>query len=615
MKQITIKSVVAAMAMLSLSACSDFLDSENRENVDSDKYFSTAEGISSGTTEAYYSLRNIYGNDVTLFIAGTDIYGKGRAGYIDPQLQEYKSIPTDHSKVLDFYKNCYAGIQQCNLIIGKATADQASYVDQCRVIRAYYYYLLSQQFGGVPLQKEYISDSNKSYPRASLQEVYDFIFSELTEVLSNGNLSASDHNGRVSLQFANNVLAKAYLAAGWDLQTTCDVVTGKVQNQSSKEYFQQAAKYADAAINGQTPSLTFANQWLTVNENNSDEIFAIQYTRGIASQDETSTGNSQQCYFGNYYVRNKDDMNAKYTNSLAPANNKLIYLFEKGDTRWNGTFMVERLNKYMNSFNGITANDTTLYWYPAWYELGDNPTTTSVASVFDSWRNETLADGHYRGTAKIYTSSDPSFVQEVSVNKRTGKVTVKAITSQAYQTSLEGTGTSICVKKFDDAESVISGTNKVSYRNIVLAHLTETYLIAAEAYYMAGDEATSLKRLNVVRNRAFGGSDGELASYASYIRHYTDGTSVQTATGLDVIDVILDERARELCGEYYRWMDLRRTRKLIPYNVADNPAVSSAEDFKGADGKYRMYRPFPQAEINLNEAISAADQNDGYKSE
>ena len=86
-----------------------------------------------------------------------------------------------------------------------------------------------------------------------------------------------------------------------------------------------------------------------------------------------------------------------------------------------------------------------------------------------------------------------------------------------------------------------------------------------------------------------------------------------TGADLDPIDIILDERARELCGEYYRWMDLRRTKRLIDYNVKYNSGVDSADAFLGADGAYRWFRPFPQDEINLNAGITEDDQNPGYK--
>ena len=178
------------------------------------------------------------------------------------------------------------------------------------------------------------------------------------------------------------------------------------------------------------------------------------------------------------------------------------------------------------------------------------------------------------------------------------------------------------MRKFDVYIAERNTTNPVSFHNIVLAHLTETYLIAAEAYQMAGDENTSLARLNVVRSRA---NAATLSSYASYKRYYSDGTAnsynsgsgidkVPFETGLNPIDIILDERARELCGEYYRWMDLRRTKRLINYNVEWNDGVTSADMMMGADGNYRWFRPFPQGEINLNDAITDVDQNPGYAS-
>ena len=62
-------------------------------------------------------------------------------------------------------------------------------------------------------------------------------------------------------------------------------------------------------------------------------------------------------------------------------------------------------------------------------------------------------------------------------------------------------------------------------------------------------------------------------------------------------------------------MDLRRTKRLITYNVKWNSGVTSVDDMKGPDGKYRWYRPIPQDAINLNKAITEADQNPGYISE
>ena len=61
-------------------------------------------------------------------------------------------------------------------------------------------------------------------------------------------------------------------------------------------------------------------------------------------------------------------------------------------------------------------------------------------------------------------------------------------------------------------------------------------------------------------------------------------------------------------------MDLRRTRKLVEYNLEWNTTLNGRiENMRGTDGKIKWYRPIPQDEINLNEAMTEADQNDGYK--
>lgn len=615
------KKILLAIAVfaggLSLTSCSDFLDAENKSAIDSDKYFTTSEGFENLSIYPYYKLRSLYGGTPLLFCSGTDLYERGRSNYASADLSQYKNLRTDDSNVLSFYTDCQDGVQQCNNVISYGAtasgANVAKRVDEAKTLRSYYYYLMSQQFGGVPITDKALNSVETSFPRASQKEVYEYAINTLKEVEAAGNLPLTDNTGRVSMRFVYNLLAKLYLAYAWDNSTTSNADGSNVQV-TDRTYFQLAAEYADKAINGQTPSLSFSDMWDIKNDNNADIIFAIQYTPGIAGQDDTTDGNQQQSHFGNYY--NDDSGNGgagltKYTSSQFPASEKLIYLFEPGDDRFEGTFMVEQLTEYKNYYllsDADRAKAEVRYYFPAWYE--------DLSKLEDYC---TSSDAHT--TASVYSTSNPSVLISTSVNKRTGKITYKK-DEQSYETSRTSTGTSICVRKFDDYNTKRNGTKAVSFHDIVLAHLTETYLLGAEAYYMAGNEAKALQYVNVVRARAHAET---LTSFAAYKRHYSDGTknsynsgsgigNVPFETGLDPIDVILDERARELCGEYYRWMDLRRTKRLIDYNVKYASAVTDKSAFLGADGEYRWFRPFPQGEINANGAITDADQNPGYRS-
>ena len=72
------------------------------------------------------------------------------------------------------------------------------------------------------------------------------------------------------------------------------------------------------------------------------------------------------------------------------------------------------------------------------------------------------------------------------------------------------------------------------------------------------------------------------------------------------IDFLLEERARELCGEQLRWFDLKRNNKLVEYVRAYNM------DAKDNIQEYHMVRPIPQSQLDAVSNKDEFQQNPGY---
>lgn len=109
----------------------------------------------------------------------------------------------------------YRGIFKANQaieLLEKANAD-ASKIAEAKVARAFFYYLLMDDFGSVPLTINNNTPASQ-IPQASRKELFDFIVKDLTdnvELLSNTNGGA--YYGRFNKWAAYTVLAKVYLNA------------------------------------------------------------------------------------------------------------------------------------------------------------------------------------------------------------------------------------------------------------------------------------------------------------------------------------------------------------------------------------------------------------------
>ena len=253
----------------------------------------------------------------------------------------------------------------------------------------------------------------------------------------------------------------------------------------------------------------------------------------------------------------------------------------------------------------------------AYYNASEDAKKTMpiMGRYFPWWANVNEVKKYVNDNPKLFTQgscpaacyvvimSNPAVAY--TFNKTTGKI-AKTINKE-YNEFLKGEGmTSVthCVKKFDDPQTP-QANSASGYRDIVMLHLSDMYLTAAEAYLMAGDEQKALQYINSVRNRA---KTAALASFADYKPEYTVSDNFQ----VNPLDVLLDERARETYAEQTRWMDLRRTRQLVRYNKEFNSYIDAASDMANSYGQIKWYRPIPAAEIETNSALTVDDQNPGY---
>ncbi|GGF33091.1 RagB/SusD family nutrient uptake outer membrane protein [Echinicola rosea] len=528
----SIKTILYTAALgLAISSCAGYLDEENLGNTTAENYYGDQAGYEGLVNATYSTLRDVYQPTPYVFCAGTDLFFAAHAE-VPLGLASYQTLTPGNGQVEELFKTLYQSIQIANMAL-EYSNETAPYtaletrVAEVRTIRAYYYFLLVQNFGDVTLVTDLIKEPIVSFERNPAREVYDFIISELEMAIDDLPMDQPDF-GRVTKRVAQHILAKVHLTRGYD-----------TENGGSAADFTEAAQWADAAIDGQALNLAFGELFEYQNDNNEEILWSIQYA-------EASTLNSPAHnwdYPWGPLVQGADDgVNKK--NALHPTE-YLFTLFDDADTRFEGTF----LNIKTSPYTGYILNPESTpvnYYYPR---------TAAQLADTTAWR---AASPNRMET--IITPIGPYWWDALN------------------QTDFPA------LKKFDRLQ-----LPDIRYtHDLYLARLGETYLIAAEAYLQAGDLGTALARVNEVRRRA-AAPGMEAAMQVSSVD----------------LDFILDERARELAGEGLRWMDLKRTGKLMEYTATRNPDIkaiydSGTDPFLGANSEYKILRPIPLSAISLD---------------
>lgn len=569
MKKILYSVALAACCMGIMTSCSDFLDASNKSNVTDKQTFATKEGFNSLVNDAYQHLQNVYAAPLftSCFSAGTDMYADARNKMNEP-LNTYETLTPENTDIKNLYTYLYAGIRAANSVSYYAQTAQiddktkGQLVGEARVLAAYEYYLLVNNFGGVPIMKDFLTTADTGYPKSSAADVYAYIISELEDVISKNVLQASTATkggGRISQETAKAILAKTYLSAAWDL--------------NKQEYFSKAAALADEVIAGRKLTTPFAKLWKADGSGDDNEEFLWDVEYDLATANNTTSGGTEWSgYYCNYLGGNEDNIKAT-TSSYVPTLYAL-HCFKKGDQRYDATFMKE-----LPDINKGNAAGTG-YW--TWYKNGESLVGKPVTRYYSAWY-ETDADFEAWKAIDPANRANTYRIPMDSQSKEAQNMDGRDM--EYYDNQQLVYGSSPC-KKFDDSKTAKTEKN-TCYRDIHIITLPEMYLVAAEAYLKAGDNDKALARLNEVHQRA----------------------GLPALTGTITIDNILDESACENFGNGARWMDLRRTQTLVTRCTKYNHEMGDkAAQYIGK----KLLRPIPQAAIDANDQLTLADQNPGY---
>lgn len=569
MKKILYSVALAACCMGTMTSCSDFLDASNKSNVTAKQSFATKEGLNNLVNDAYQHLQNVYAAPLftSCFSAGTDMYADAR-NKMNEALNTYETLTPENTDIKNLYTYLYSGIRAANSVSYYAQTAQVDektkgqLVGEARVLAAYEYYLLVNNFGGVPIMKDFLTTADTGYPKSSAEDVYAYIISELEDVIGKNVLQASTATkggGRISQETAKAILAKTYLSAAWDL--------------NKQDYFSKAAALADEVIAGRKLTTPFAELWKADGSGDDNEEFLWDVEYDLASANNTTSGGTEWSgYYCNYLGGNEDPIKAT-TSSYVPTLYAL-HCFQKGDLRYDATFMKE-----LPDINKGNAAGTG-YW--TWYKNGESLVGKPVTRYYSAWY-ETDADFE---AWKAIDPANRANTYRIPMDSQTKEAqNMDGSDMEYYDNQQLVCGSNPC-KKFDDSKTATTEKN-TCYRDIHIITLPEMYLVAAEAYLKAGDNPKALARLNEVHQRA----------------------GLSALTGTITIDDILDENACENFGNEARWMDLRRTQTLVTRCTKYNHEMGDkAAQYIGK----KLLRPIPQAAIDANDQLTLADQNPGY---
>lgn len=281
----TLSKYLPVLALFGSVACTDLTETPYDQVTDAN-FNPTAADIANLMAPVYTPLRTTYmswygmvdGMEETADAFITPVRPNGwYDGGVYIRMHEHKWT-TGQGQAGTVWNNSFSGINSANRVLHQIESSvisldadtKLSITTELKAMRAFYYSLLLDHFGRVPIVTDF---TDPELPQqATRQQVYDFVVSELTAAIPNLSTdTGEDMYGRMNQTAAKAILARVYLNAG--------VYTGTPQWQKVIDVTGEIIAANDYRLDA-----TYRGPFARDNFNSPEIIFAVPYDAIYATQ-------------------------------------------------------------------------------------------------------------------------------------------------------------------------------------------------------------------------------------------------------------------------------------------------------------------------------------------